>query len=122
MLHLGSSLPWPQEAVSWHNDAARQEESIPSHAPDSARECQQFLEESEMTRRFVLFSLPVVLASILGSRFLQAQESGTKAAQTSAEEWLSLLDNQSYAASWDTAAGLFKNAVSYELRAEIGGR
>jgi len=30
-------LPWPQEAVHrWHDDAARQEESIPSLAADGA--------------------------------------------------------------------------------------
>src|SRR5258705_9125051 len=38
MLHVGSSLPWPsmRPIHRWHHDAARQEESIPSHAPDGA--------------------------------------------------------------------------------------
>jgi hypothetical protein len=67
-----------------------------------------------MKRRVVQFSLLVVLASILGSRAIQAQQSGTKLAQTSTEAWLSLIDNQSYAASWDAAASLFKSAVPQE--------
>ena len=67
-----------------------------------------------MTHRIVRFSLLVVLASILGSRFIHAQDSGTKAAQTSTEAWLSLIDSQSYAASWDAAASLFRNAITQE--------
>jgi hypothetical protein len=67
-----------------------------------------------MTRRLVRFSVLVFLTSILGSRFIHAQELGPKAAQTSTEAWLSLIDNQRYAASWDTAAGLFKKAVTQE--------
>ena len=43
-----------------------------------------------------------------------AQESGTAAARASVDEWLSLIDNQSYAASWDSAARLFKNAIPSE--------
>jgi len=41
----------------------------------------------------------LVLVSILGSRAIHAQESGAKAAHTSAESWLSLIDNKDYAAS-----------------------
>jgi hypothetical protein len=39
MLHLDSSLPWPvtRPDTDWHDDAARQEESIPSLAADDAR-------------------------------------------------------------------------------------
>jgi hypothetical protein len=38
MLHVGSSLPWPRKAVlPLAHDAARQEESIPSLAPDDRR-------------------------------------------------------------------------------------
>ena len=40
---------------------------------------------------------------------LQAQDSDMKAAQTSTEAWLSLIDKQSYAASWDAAATGFKD-------------
>jgi hypothetical protein len=67
-----------------------------------------------MRRRVSRFSMLVALASIRGSGFIQAQESSTKAAQTSVEAWLSLIDNQGYAASWDTAATLFRNAVTQE--------
>lgn len=52
------------------------------------------------------------LTCILGALSTRAQESPTKAAQSSAETWLSLIDNKSYAASWDTAATLFKNAIT----------
>jgi len=54
------------------------------------------------------------LAACLGSGPAQAQEPGTKAAQTSVEAWLSLIDNQNYAASWDTAATLFRSAITQE--------
>lgn len=67
-----------------------------------------------MKRRVVRFSILVTLASILGSGVIQAQESSTKGAQTSVEAWLSLIDSQSYAASWNTAASLFKTAITQE--------
>lgn len=67
-----------------------------------------------MTRRVVRFSLLVALASMLGSGSIHAQESSTKAAQTSVDAWLSLIDNESYAASWETAASLFRNAITLE--------
>jgi hypothetical protein len=44
MLHVDSSLPWPREAVyRWHDDAARQEESIPSLAADGDRRAHESL-------------------------------------------------------------------------------
>jgi hypothetical protein len=55
----------------------------------------------------------VVLALTLGSA-IHAQEAGTKAAQSAVEGWLSLIDSQNYAASWDSAASLFKNAITQE--------
>jgi len=67
-----------------------------------------------MKRRVVRCSMPVVLALMLGSVSFHAQEAGTKAAQSAVEAWLSLVDAQNYAASWDTAATLFKNAVTQE--------
>jgi hypothetical protein len=70
--------------------------------------------ESEVMRKVVRFSMLIVLASILSAGSIQAQESSTKAAQSSVETWLSLIDNESYAASWDTAATLFRNAVTQE--------
>jgi len=67
-----------------------------------------------MERRPILFLLPVVLALILGLRSIEAQGTDTAAAQASAEAWLSLVDGQSYAASWSAAASLFKNAITQE--------
>jgi hypothetical protein len=67
-----------------------------------------------MKRQVVRFSMLVALVSILGARSIQAQESSTKTAQTSVETWLSLIDKRSYAASWDTAATLFRNAITQE--------
>jgi len=68
-----------------------------------------------MMRQVVRFSMLVAFVSILGSRSsIQAQESSTKAAQTSVGAWLSLIDNGRYAASWDAAATLFRNAVTQE--------
>lgn len=64
-----------------------------------------------MKRRIVQISM-LVLVAILVVALSQAQEANTKAAQASVEAWLSLIDNESYTASWDTAASLFKNAVT----------
>ena len=62
-------------------------------------------------RRIVQISMLVFFA-ILVVALSQAQEANTKAAQASVEAWLSLIDNESYKASWDTAATLFRNAVT----------
>ena len=67
-----------------------------------------------MKRTIVQCLLMIVLASIPGLRAIRAQESDTRSAQASVEAWLSLIDRQSYAASWDEAAGLFKNAITQE--------
>ena len=67
-----------------------------------------------MKSRVVRFSMLVALASILGSGSILAQESSTKAAQTATEAWLSLIDNQNYAASWDAAASFFRTRVTQE--------
>ena len=67
-----------------------------------------------MRRQAVRFSMLVALVSILDAGSIQAQDASTKAAQTSVETWLSLIDKQSYAASWDTAATLFRNAITQE--------
>ena len=65
-----------------------------------------------MKSRVVRFSMLIALASILGSGSILAQESSTKAAQTATEAWLSLIDNQNYAASWDAAARFFRTRVT----------
>ena len=67
-----------------------------------------------MERRTILFLLPVILALILGLRSIEAQGTDKAAAQASAEALLSLVDGQSYAASWSAAASLFKNAITQE--------
>jgi Protein of unknown function (DUF4019) len=67
-----------------------------------------------MKRRVVRLSIVLALTAILGSGSVHAQESGTKVAQASVEAWLSLIDNQDYGTSWDTAATLFRSAVTRE--------
>ena len=56
----------------------------------------------------------VFVVSGLSFGLVRAQESSTKAAQAAIEAWLALTDNQSYAASWDAAAELFRNAITRE--------
>lgn len=63
---------------------------------------------------FQLASLLREAGGRAGSAVIHAQEPDTKAAQASTEAWLSLIDKQSYAASWEEAATLFRNAVTQE--------
>jgi hypothetical protein len=56
----------------------------------------------------------IALSSIVAAASTPAQEPSTRPAQTSVEAWLVLLDNQSYAASWESAATLFRNAVTQQ--------
>jgi hypothetical protein len=74
-----------------------------------ARKNNNCRKESEMRLRGIRFSMLVALTSMLGSGVIHAQEPGTKAAQMSVEAWLSLIDNQSHAASWYAAASIFRN-------------
>ena len=67
-----------------------------------------------MMRLLIHGSLVVVVAAGLVVSSSHAQVSDTNVAQASAESWLSLIDNQRYAASWDEAAGLFKSAVTQD--------
>jgi hypothetical protein len=67
-----------------------------------------------MKYRVVGLLIVVALASVLWSGSVRTQEPNTKAAQTAVEAWLSLIDNQKYAESWDTTATLFRNAVTSE--------
>jgi hypothetical protein len=53
--------------------------------------------------------LPRVLA-LVRSRTGAGHEGGSD----SVEAWLSLIDNENYQASWDTAATLFRNAITQE--------
>ena len=83
-----------------------------------------------MKCRTARFSMLVILVLMLGTDSIHAQESDTKTAQTSVESWLALIDTQSYAQSWDTAAGLFKKAITQEkwaaavagVRAPLGAK
>lgn len=67
-----------------------------------------------MRGRIVPFTLLVALTAMLVSGSVEAQGSGTKAAQASVEAWLALIDSESYAASWESAATLFRNAITQE--------
>ncbi len=58
--------------------------------------------------------LVMAIALTCASDAIRAQDVETKAAQMSAETWLSLVDHESYAESWTAAASGFKNAVSQE--------
>jgi hypothetical protein len=62
-----------------------------------------------MTRLLSLF-LSACLC-ILASVRISAGEAPEKSAQTAAEQWLALIDAGQYAASWETAATIFKKAV-----------
>jgi hypothetical protein len=64
-----------------------------------------------MTRHTTWALIAIVLVSIGSAR---AQEIDTKAAQAAAEAWLSLVDNETYAESWTTAATGFRNAITSE--------
>lgn len=61
--------------------------------------------------RTVIASL--ILSLLLFTGFAGAGQSDKeKAAVSAAEKWLSLVDGGSYAASWDAAAGYFRNAIT----------
>jgi ABC-type molybdate transport system substrate-binding protein len=57
-------------------------------------------------------ALTVSLLVPLLCAFTLAQAKPEQVAQTSAESWLALTDSGKYAESWDTAAQLFKSAVT----------
>jgi Protein of unknown function (DUF4019) len=60
------------------------------------------------------FCTSALCAVLIISGVTFAQAAPEKAAEDSASQWLALVDAGDYAASWDTAAELFKNAVSKE--------
>ncbi|GAB4178720.1 MAG: hypothetical protein Kow00108_14570 [Calditrichia bacterium] len=53
------------------------------------------------------------ISAVYGNKTEQSEQK-KKEAQTSAIEWLQLVDEGKYGESWDKAAGLFKGAVSQE--------
>ncbi|MGA2315438.1 MAG: DUF4019 domain-containing protein [Thermodesulfobacteriota bacterium] len=55
-----------------------------------------------------------ILSIIFSMGALQANEVAEKAAVAAAGAWLSLVDGENYAESWNQAAGLFKAAVTKE--------
>ena len=61
-----------------------------------------------MTRRL----LTIFLALLLVTPTIAADADKTDAARSATLSWLSLTDSGQYAASWDTAAVLFKGAVT----------
>ncbi len=61
------------------------------------------------------WALVVVL---LASAFVVAESNAEKAAIQSANEWLALADAGNSAATWDSAAPLFKNAVTKQQWAQ----
>jgi hypothetical protein len=59
--------------------------------------------------------LSLTILSILFSMSpIKANEVAEKAAVTASNTWLSLVDGENYAESWNQAAGLFKAAVTKE--------
>ena len=63
-----------------------------------------------MTRQLtVVLSICVLL--LLPAGRASAGEAPEKSAQAAAEQWLALIDAGQYAASWETAAAIFKKAV-----------
>ncbi|MEO8521993.1 MAG: DUF4019 domain-containing protein [Acidobacteriota bacterium] len=67
-----------------------------------------------MKRRAVQLLIAIAIAAVCGAASSRAQEPTTKPAQASAVAWLSLIDNQNYAASWDAAASAFRSAITKE--------
>jgi Protein of unknown function (DUF4019) len=67
-----------------------------------------------MNRKAIRLAVVVALASALNVLSVVAQEPATKAAQTATEAWLTLIDNQSYAASWTAAASGFRTRITQE--------
>lgn len=65
-----------------------------------------------MTRQAAHIASRVVLAFVLGCHMLQAQAPGPNAARDAVEAWLALVDSRSYADSWETAASVFKGAIT----------
>ena len=65
------------------------------------------------TRLTAIISTGAALLLVLGLA-ARAEEGATKEAVAAAEAWLALVDNGEAAKSWETAAALFKAAVTEE--------
>ena len=66
-----------------------------------------------MGTRHLVVNVSLLLLVVVGSRVAWAQQS-TAAARASVDSWLTLVDGQQYAKSWQAAATFFKNAVTAE--------
>jgi hypothetical protein len=67
-----------------------------------------------MIRRVVHLFLLVVLGSALNAGVVHAQDPRIAAARTAVDAWLLLVDVGNHAASWETAASVFRNAVTQD--------
>ena len=61
-----------------------------------------------------VFSIVCVLFILLSWMPAIANQTAEKIAIEASDNWLKLIDNNQYAKSWETAAGLFKDAVAKE--------
>ena len=61
-----------------------------------------------------LFSIAFAILVLLSCISAHANETAERKAIEASSTWLKLIDNNQYTKSWDTAAELFKNAVSKE--------
>jgi hypothetical protein len=65
-----------------------------------------------MTRHAAHIASRIVLVLILSGHLVQAQEPAPSAARVAVQTWLALVDSRSYADSWETAASIFKGAIT----------
>jgi len=65
-----------------------------------------------MKSRWIRLSSVVIFSSLVFLSFLHANPTAEKAALTSADKWLALVDEGKYSRSWDQAAEYFRNAVT----------
>ena len=81
-----------------------------------------------MTRGVVRLFASYVLVFAINASNVWAQDSETTSAQIAVQAWLALIDTQSYAASWETAASSFRRVVPQatwsatveEVRVQLG--
>ena len=65
-----------------------------------------------------VFLMITLFLSIATLPSIAQQEEDTKEAQQKAEEWLPLVDENDYSASWDEASPIFQQAISEDKWAE----
>ncbi len=65
-----------------------------------------------MKSRWIVLSSVVIFTSLVFISFLHANPAAEKAALTSSDAWLALVDRGKYSESWDQAAEYFRNAVT----------